>query len=470
VTDTVAAERQALDHEQLQRERHEHLLLHFARNGAFAPGAGELLVLERGEGPYVFDTRGRRYLDGLSSLFCAQLGYSYGEEMAAAATEQMTRLAFGTLWSTAHPAAIELAGRLAALAPAGIEHVFFTSGGSEAVEAAWKLARLYHRANGEPRRTKAIARHIAYHGVTLGALALTGVPAFKEPFDPPAIEVARISSTNAFRRAEQGPELTRVLLDEAAATIEAEGPETIAMLIAEPVQNAGGCLVPPDGYWAGLRELCDRHGILLVADEVICGFGRLGEWFGSTRFDVVPDMITTAKGITSAYAAMGAVMVGERVAAAMQAPDQTLLHGITFGGHPVSAAVALKNIEIFERDGVLENVRENEPHLAERMEALRALPIVGDVRGAGYFWAVELVPDGDEGRFDAAQRERLLRGFLPGALLDAGLIARGDDRGDTVVQVAPPLIADAAVLDELVERLGDVLTAASRHMGISTSR
>nr|WP_236262135.1 aspartate aminotransferase family protein [Conexibacter woesei] len=457
------------DAEALQRDAHEHLLLHFSRNGAFGPGGKELLVLDRGEGPYVFDTRGKQYLDGLSSLFCSQIGYSYGEEIAAAASAQMTRLAFNTLWSTAHPAAIELATKLASLAPDGIEHVFFTGGGSESVESAWKMARQYHLANGEPQRTKAIARRTAYHGVTLGALSFTGVPGFKDPFGTPPVPTTHVSNTNGYRRAEQGAELTRVLLDEIEATIAAEGADTIGILIAEPVQNAGGCFVPPEGYWAGLREICDRHGILLVADEVICAFGRLGEWFGSTRFDVVPDMITTAKGITSAYAPMGAVMVGEKVAAAMQAPGATLLHGITFGGHPVAAAVALKNIEIFEREGILENVRANEAHLRSRMEALRELPIVGDVRGAGYFWATELVPDGADGRFDADQRERLLRGFLPGALLENGLIARGDDRGDTVVQVAPPLISGPRELDELVDKLRATLVAVSLHMDIPTS-
>jgi adenosylmethionine-8-amino-7-oxononanoate aminotransferase len=457
--------------EDLRRAAHEHLLLHFTRNGAFGGDAGaELLVLERGEGPYVTDTNGRRYLDGLSSLFCSQIGYSYGAEMAAAAGAQMERLAFNTVWATAHPPAIELATRLAALAPDGIEHVFFTCGGSESVEAAWKLARQYHVFNGEPQRTKAIARTTAYHGVTLGALSFTGVPGFKEAFGEPAVPTTHVSNTNAFRRAEQGEQLTRALLAEIEETILREGPDTIGMRIAEPVQNAGGCIVPPPGYWAGLRELCDRHGILLVADEVICAFGRLGEWFGSTYVGAAPDMITTAKGLTSAYAPMGAVLVGERVAGAFEAPGRTLLHGITFGGHPVSAAIALKSLEIFERDRVLENVRELEPHLRARMENLRALPIVGDVRGAGFFWAVELVSDGAEGRFDAEQREELLRRFLPGCLLEHGLIARGDDRGDTVVQVAPPLICDRAQLDELVDRLGTVLQAVSRHMDIPVAR
>jgi adenosylmethionine-8-amino-7-oxononanoate aminotransferase len=370
------------------------LLLHFARNGAFGPGGSELLVLDRGEGPYVFDTEGRRYLDGLSSLFCSQLGYSYGEEMAAVAAAQLTRLGFNTNWGTAHPPAIELAEKLASLAPGGIEHVFFACGGSEAVETAWKLVRQYHVANGEAWRTKAIARTTAYHGVTLGALSFTGVPGFKKPFGPAPVPTRHVSNTNAFRRAEQGEALTRALLDELEAAIRDEGPDTIAMVIAEPVQNAGGCLQPPAGYWAGLREICDRHGILLVADEVITGFGRVGE-------------------------------------------------------------------------GVLENVRANEADLAAGMESLRSLPIVGDVRGSGYFWAVELVPDGAEGRFDAEQREELLRCFLPGALLRHGLIARGDDHGDTVVQVAPPLICGPDALDELVDRLRAVLEAVSDHTGIA---
>jgi len=460
-----------VSHDELQRQAHEHLLLHFARNGAYGPGRTELLVLERGEGPYVFDTRGRRYLDALSSLFCAQLGYSYGEEMAAAASAQMTTLAFNTNWATAHPAAIELAGRLAELAPGDLDHVFFTSGGSESVEAAWKLARQYHVANGEPRRTKAIARRVAYHGVTLGALALTAVPPIKEPFGPPAIPVRHVSATNAFRAPDGGDEAAFCarLLKEVEQAILAEGPETVALIVAEPVQNAGGCLVPPAGYWQGLREIADRYGILLLADEVICAFGRLGEWFGSERVGAQPDLITVAKGLTSAYAPMGAVLVSGRVAAPLYAERATLLHGITFGGHPLSAAIALKSIEVFARDGVLENVRALEPRLRAGLETLLELPLVGDVRGAGFFWAMELVKDADATPFDAEERERLLRGYLPGRLLEAGLIARADDRGDSVLQIAPPLIADAAVLDDLVERLRAVLADAGAYMGVGAA-
>ncbi len=460
-----------LTHDSLQRAASEHLLLHFSRNGAYGPDRTPLLVLDRGEGPYVFDTAGRRYIDGLSSLFCSQIGYSYGAEVGRVAARQLERLAFNTNWSTAHPPAIELAERLAALAPEGLEKVFFTSGGSESVEAAWKIARQYHLANGDGQRHKAIARRTAYHGVTLGALSFTGVESMKEPFGPPPIPVRHVSNTNAYRAADGRDEqaFCERLLDEIEHTILAEGPDTIALVIAEPVQNAGGCLTPPAGYWKGLREICDRFGILLAADEVITGFGRLGEWFGISRYGVSPDLITLAKGLTSAYAPMGAVLVSERVAAPMYEDKRALLHGVTFGGHPLSAAIALENIKIIERDGILENVRSLEGHLQRRLEDLRALPIVGDVRGAGFFWAVELVQDQSGTAFDADQRERLLRGFMPGRLLEAGLIARADDRGDSVLQIAPPLICDVGVLDRIVEMMGEVLTDAGRLMGVQST-
>jgi adenosylmethionine-8-amino-7-oxononanoate aminotransferase len=456
------------EHDRLQRDAYEHLLLHFTRNGSYGPDGADLMVLERGEGVYVYDTRGARYIDGLSSLFCSQIGYSYGAEMAEVAGEQLRRLSFNTNWATASPPAIDLAARLADLAPAGFGQVFFTNGGSESVETAWKLARQYHLANGEPLRSKAIARRAAYHGVSLGALALTGVERFKEPFGRPAIPTRHVSWTNAFRpdpEAETEGAL-RYALDEIEQTVLGEGPETIAMMIAEPVQNAGGCLVAPDGYWPGLRDIADRYGILLVADEVITGFGRLGEWFGVERYDGLPDMITLAKGLTSAYAPMGATLVSDRVAAPLHEDDRWLLHGITFGGHPVSAAIALRNIEIFERDGVLENVRALEPHLHARLQELRELPIVGDVRGAGFFWAVELVSDGERGRFDTEERERLVRQFLPPRLLEAGLIARADDRGDPVLQIAPPLVSTRSELDEIVAAMADVLADAGGFMGV----
>jgi adenosylmethionine-8-amino-7-oxononanoate aminotransferase len=442
------------------------LLLHFSRNGAFEDRS-DLLVLERGEGPYVFDTEGRRYADALSCLFCSQIGYSYGDEMAEVAGAQLRRLAFNTNWSTAHPPALELADRLVDLAPEGIGKAFFTNGGSESVEAAWKLVRHYHVANGEPQRTKAIARDVAYHGVTLGALSLTGVQPFKAPFGEPAIPTRHVSTTNRFRDERSEEQLCGDLLAELEAVIAEEGSDSIAMFIAEPVQNAGGCFVPPAGYWPGVREICDRHGILLVADEVISGCGRLGEWFAVERFGGRPDLITIAKGLTSAYAPMGAVLCSDRVAAPLYEDKRVLLHGITFGGHPVSAAIALRNIDIFERDGVLENVRSLQGHLEHALlDRVAPLPIVGDVRGAGFFWSMELVKEGDA-RFDAEERERLLRGFLPKRLLEAGLIARADDRGDSVLQIAPPLIADTTFLDEVVDGVASVLADAGEAMGLA---
>jgi adenosylmethionine-8-amino-7-oxononanoate aminotransferase len=450
----------------LREQAHEHLLMHFTRHADMHPDAHELLLVERGEGIHLVDDRGRRYLDGMSSLFCAQLGYDYGREMGAVAARQLATLPFANTWSAAHPAAVELATRLAELAPPGLGKVFFTSGGSEANEAAWKIARLYHAANGEPQRRKAIARRIAYHGVTLGALALTGVEPYRAPFAPPAIDVRHVSNTNALRRDEQSAELTALLLAELETAILEEGADEVAIVIAEPVQNAGGCLVPPDGYWQGLRTLCDRYGILLVADEVITGCGRMGDWFGGPRFGVAPDIVTLAKGLTSAHAPLGAAVVADRVADCFYEPDRLLLHGLTFGSHPLPVAIALHNIEIFERDGVLERVRANEAYFVEQLQTLLELPIVGDVRGAGYLWAIELVAGEGLRRFDDRPREELLRRFLPAELMRARLIARGDDRGDTMLHIAPPLVSTRAELDDLVGRLGDVLGAAGRHMRV----
>lgn len=451
------------NHDRLQQSARDHLILHFSKQGL-----DDLLVLERGEGPYVFDTRGRRYIDALSSLFCSQLGYSYGEEMAEAASAQLRRLAFNTNWATAHPPAIELAERISGLAPADDYRVFFTGGGSESVESGWKLAREHFDALGQPQRTKAIARKVAYHGVTLGALSFTGVPGLKEGFGTPAVEVSHVSNTNSFRAedADDPAAFTRRLLDEMEAAILSAGADEVALILAEPVQNAGGCLTPPPGYWAGLRALADKYGALLMADEVITGFGRIGEWFAVSREGVAPDLISVAKGLTSAYAPMGALLARSRVLAPLADTGRVFRHGITFGGHPLSAVLALKSIEIIERDQVLENVRAQAGPLQERLHGLHDLPIVGDVRGAGFFWAIELVKDETNTRFDQAERDELLRAFLPRRLREAGLIARCDDRGDAVLQIAPPLISDATLLDEIVISLTDVLRDAGKRMGL----
>ncbi|MRJ78287.1 aminotransferase class III-fold pyridoxal phosphate-dependent enzyme [Aeromicrobium sp. SMF47] len=452
------------EHDRLQQSAKDHLVLHFSKQEI-----DDLLVLDRGEGPYVFDTKGRRYIDALSSLFCSQLGYSYGEEMADAARRQLTSLAFNTSWGTSHPAAIDLAEKIADLAPADDYRVFFTGGGSESVEAAWKMVREHFIAIGQPQRTKAIARDRAYHGVTLGALSFTGVRPFKEGFGEPPVPVTHVSNTNTFRAPDGADEAAFCarLLAEVEEAIVAAGADEVALIIAEPVQNAGGCFTAPAGYWPGLRRLADQYGILLMADEVITGFGRIGEWFASSREGVAPDLVTVAKGLTSAYAPMGATLVRERVIAPLVEQRKVFRHGITFGGHPLSAALAMKSIEIIERDQVLENVRAQADPLRERLNHLLDLPIVGDVRGAGFFWAMELVKDDAATRFDQAERDDLLRGFLPARLREAGIIARCDDRGDSVLQIAPPLISDAALLDDIAAGLTDVLRDAGKHMSLS---
>src|SRR5437764_2518741 len=443
--------------EELRRLANDHLWLHFtSMHGNEAP------IIVRGDGCYLEDVHGNRYLDALAGLFSVNLGYGYGEEIGQAALEQMRELPFYTNWSYAHPRAIELAAEVASLAPDDLNRVFFCSGGSEAVESAWKLARQYHAARGE-RRWKAIAHRLAYHGTTLGALSINGVPALRTPYEPLVPDVVHVHNTNRYHRPpdETEEEFTAFLLDDLDGAIRQAGPETVAMVIFEPVQNAGGSFTPPEGYFRGVRELCDRYGILLCADEVITAFGRLGYWFASERYDIRPDLVTCAKGLSSAYAAIGAVVASERVAEPFLADTLAFMHGITFGGHPVQAAIALKNIEIMRRERIVEGVRENEERFRATLAQLLDLPIVGDLRGDGYFYALELVRDKEtRATFSDDECERLLRGFLSPRLFERGLICRADDRGDPVVQVSPPLIAGQREFDEIVSILGDVLAEA----------
>ena len=442
---------------ELQQAARDHLWLHFTRMGGYRDG--ELPVIVRGEGCYLEDVNGKRYLDALAGLFAVQIGYSYGDEIGEAAAEQMRELPFYTNWSYAHPRSIELAAEVASLAPGDLNRVFFVSGGSEAVESAWKLARQYHAVRGE-RRWKAIARNVAYHGTTMGALSITGVPALREPFEPLVPGVFHVRNTNRYRRpeGETEEEFTRFLLDDLEQTIDAEGADTIAMVIMEPVQNAGGSFTPPAGYWQGVRELCDRYGILLCADEVITGFGRLGTWFGSELYDIRPDLLTCAKGLSSAYASIGAVVARDAVMEPFLEGTRTFAHGITFAGHPVACAIALKNLEIMKRERLIEHVQEHAPLLRERLASLLELPIVGDLRGVGWFYALELVRDKEtKETFSDEEREALLRGFLSPEMFRRGLICRMDDRGQPVLNISLPLVAGPAEIDELVGTLGDVL-------------
>jgi adenosylmethionine-8-amino-7-oxononanoate aminotransferase len=455
-------------HDQLQRLAHDHLVQQFARNGAFGPGLAELPVWVRGEGCEVIDTHGERYLDGLSALFCMQLGYDHGDEIAEAAAAQLRAIPYSTNWSNATPVAIELAAALAERAPGDLNHAFFTCGGSEAVESAWKIARQHFVVKGEPERRKVIARETAYHGVNLGALAISGLPTFQAPFGPPALEVRHVSNTNRYRQPDGDDDAAFCarLLAEIEAVIEEEGPETIAMISVEPIQNAGGCYTPPAGYWPGLRELADRHGFLLHADEVISGFGRLGEYYGATRYDGLPDVVTLAKGLTSGHVPMGAVVLSSKIMEVLREPGVTLMHGLTFGGHPVCAAVALKAIEIYEREGVLERVRSRTPYLKQLMERLLEVPAVGDVRGDGYFWAAEIVADEEGSPLVGEEKARYVGEVMPRHLAEQRLIARPDGRGDAVVQVAPILTADDATLEDMVARLGRAIEGMAAEMDL----
>jgi adenosylmethionine-8-amino-7-oxononanoate aminotransferase len=431
--------------------------------------ADELQIIVRGEGCHLEDARGKRYLDALAGLFCVNVGYSFGAEMGEAAARQMRELPFAINWTFAHPRSIELAAELARLAPGDINHAFFVSGGSEAVEAAWKLARQYHSARGE-RRWKAIARRVAYHGTTMGALSINGCTELRTPFEPLVPDVLHVSNTNSYRRPEDESEeeFTSFLLDELEQTIVQAGPETVAMVIMEPVQNAGGSFMPPAGYLAGVRELCDQYGILLCADEVITAFGRLGHWFASERFDIRPDMITTAKGLSSAYAAIGALLASDRVMEPFEQPGSMFTHGMTFGGHPVQAAVALKNIEIMRRERIVETVAERQDEFHATLSRLLELPIVGDVRGSGYFYALELVKRSETREsFTSEECDDLLRGFLSPELFKRGLICRADDRGDPVVQISPPLVAGPEEFETIVEVLGGALEEASERMAVA---
>jgi adenosylmethionine-8-amino-7-oxononanoate aminotransferase len=449
-----------LSADELQQAARDHLWLHFTRMAGYREA--EVPIIVRGDGCYLEDINGKRYLDALAGLFAVNIGYGFGEEVGEAAAAQLRELPFYTNWSYAHPRAIELAAEVASVAPGDLNRVFFCSGGSEAVESAWKLARQYHAARGE-RRWKAIARRIAYHGTTMGALSISGIAALKTPFEPLVPDTLHVHNTNRYHRPpeETEAEFTQFLLDDLDAMIQHTGPDTVAMVIMEPVQNAGGAFTPPEGYWAGVREICDRYGILLCADEVITGFGRLGAWFGSERYDIRPDLITSAKGLSSAHAAIGAVVASDRLMEPFLEGQAMYMHGITFGGHPVQAAIALKNIEIMRRERLVEHVAAEQDAFRATLAQLLELPIVGDLRGTGFFYALELVKDKETREtFSEDECETLLRDFLSPRLFDAGLICRADDRGDPVVQISPPLVAEQAQFDEMTGILGDVLSAA----------
>ncbi|WP_394278734.1 aspartate aminotransferase family protein [Microbacterium sp.] len=449
----------------LQEMARDHLWLHFARQSAMTEGPG-VPIITTGEGHHIWDSSGKKYIDGLSGLFVVAAGHGR-KRLAQAAARQAEELAFFPLWSYAHPSAIELADRIAELAPGDLNRVFFSTGGGEAVETAFKLAKQYWKLQGKPTKHKVISRFIAYHGTPQGALAITGLPGMKSMFEPVTPGGFRVPNTNWYRAGEQGftgstPEEYGVwAADRIEEMILFEGADTVAAVFLEPVQNSGGCFPPPPGYFQRVREICDRHDVLLVSDEVICAFGRLGEYFGADAYGYQPDMITFAKAVTSGYAPLGGTIISDRIHEPFAHGAASFPHGYTFGGHPVSAAVALENLAIFEEEKLLQNVRENSPVFRSTLEKLTDLPIVGDVRGDGYFFGIELVKDkATKTTFDDDESERLLRGFLSKALFDAGLYCRADDRGDPVIQLAPPLTIGPSEFDEIEQILRSVLSEA----------
>jgi adenosylmethionine-8-amino-7-oxononanoate aminotransferase len=453
---------QRLDNSALAASARDHLWMHFTRHSTFESG-GAVPIIVKGDGARIWDSTGKEYLDALSGLFVVQVGHGRAE-LAQAAAKQAAELAYFPIWSYAHPEAIQLAERLATLAPGDLNRVFFTTGGGEAVETAWKLAKQYFKLTGKPMKHKVISRAIAYHGTPQGALSITGIPDAKKYFEPLVPGAHKAANTNFYRAPEHGDDLEafgRWAADQIEIAIEAEGPDTVAAVFVEPVQNSGGCFPPPPGYFARLREICDRHDVLLVSDEVICAFGRLGTTFACERYDYVPDIILVAKGLTSGYAPLAAMIASDRLMEPFLRGTNYFAHGYTFGGHPVSTAVAMENLDIFDREGLNQNVLDNEKGFRTTLEKLLDLPIVGDVRGDGYFYGIEMVKDkATKETFDDDESERLLRGFLSKALFDAGLYCRADDRGDPVIQLAPPLICDQSHFDHIEQVLRDVLTKA----------
>ena len=449
------------DAARLNSSAKDHLWMHFSRHSGEA--AHEVPTIVRGDGVHIWDSHGRRYLDGLAGLFVVQVGHGR-HELAEAAAKQASQLAFFPLWSYAHPGAIELAERIAGYAPGDLNRVFFTTGGGEAVESAWKLAKQYFKIIGKPTKHKVISRAVAYHGTPQGALSITGIPDMKAPFEPLVPSTFRVPNTNFYRAAEHSDDLEAFGLwaaNRIAEAIEFEGPDTVAAVFLEPVQNAGGCFPPPPGYFQRVREICDEYDVLLVSDEVICAFGRLGHMFAADRYGYQPDIITCAKGLTSGYSPLGAMVASERLFEPFSKGTESFLHGYTFGGHPVSTAVAMANLDIFEREQLNQHVLDSEGGFRATLEKLTDLPIVGDVRGDGFFYGIELIKDkATKTTFDADESERLLRGFLSRALFENGLYCRADDRGDPVIQLAPPLVATQEHFDEIESILRSVLTEA----------
>lgn len=436
-----------------------HMVLHFTKGSAW--NAEDIPMYVRGEGSYLWDDGGKRYLDALAGLFVVQLGHGR-TDLAAAASKQMAELAYTPTWGAVHPPALAAAKLICDLAPGDLDAVFFVASGSEAVESAIKFSRQYHTSRGNPNKTKVISRKLAYHGTTMGALSATALPSIRDQFHPLLPGFIHVDNTLG---ATDGVAAAQVFEE----VILREGPDTVAMMMAEPVQNGGGAIVPPVGYWPELRRIADKYDILLLADEVINGFGRLGYWFGSEMVDVVPDLLTFAKGATSGYSPIGGLLIRrEKVDQLMDSPNGTFAHGATWGGHPVSTAVAIANITAMRDEKIIDNVREHEGYFQTELDKLMAAhDVVNEIRGAGYFYALELVASRSAGRdLDEEQTNRMVGSVLPKLIREAGLLIRADNRGKAKIMLSPPLIFRQEEIDELMTALDQVLDGMASSLSI----
>ena len=445
----------------LQQAAKDNMFLHFTRHSPYLKG--DIPIITRASGHHFWDSTGKRYFDGISSLFSVNAGHGR-ERLAEAAAKQMKQLDYFPIWSHAHPTSIELSERVLSYAPKNLSRVFFTTGGGEANETAWKLAKQYFKLTGKPTKHKVISRAVAYHGTSAGALSMTGIPAMKKQFEPLVPSTFRVPNTNWYRAQddfETEEEFAMWAANRVEEMILFEDPDTVAAFIMEPVQNSGGCFTSPKSYFKRVREICDKYDVLIIADETIDGFGRIGTMFASEFYDFEPDMLVCAKGITSAYAPLGALLLSEKLFEPFKTGTNYFPHGYTFAGHPVSCAVALENLDIFDEEDLVGNVRRNSPAFRQTLEKLKDLPIVGDVRGEGYFFAIELVKNREtKETFNDRESEKLLRGILSHRMFEEGLYCRSDDRGDPVVQLAPPLTIGQDEFNEIEQILRGCLSEA----------
>ena len=436
-------------------------LLHPTTNLATHRAAGPL-ILERAEGIHVYDASGKRYIEGLAGLWCAGLGYG-NKELVEAAREQMSKLSFTHLFGgRSHEPAIQLAEKLKEISPAPTSKVFFTSSGSEANDTQIKLAWYYNNARGKTKKKKIISRMRAYHGVTIATASLTGLPVFHTDFDLPMARVLHTDTPHHWRNAEPGEseeDYATRLARRLEEMIEREDPETVAAFIAEPVMGAGGVIVPPRTYFEKVQAVLAKHDIAMIADEVICGFGRTGRMFGSETFNIRPDTITMAKAITSAYVPLGAVTVSEPVYQAMIDESTKIgvfAHGFTYSGHPVAAAVAVKALEIYERIDIVGHAQATAPVFQLRLRALASHPLVGEARGVGLIGGLELVKD-----------KKARTSFEPKLGVGAKVVAFAQEEGlicravagDTIA-LCPPLVIDGAGCNQMFDAIAKALDRA----------